>query len=194
MSKLSVMSRAELICELLAPSQAAAVSEVSAAYVPPNGSPTPTSADAIVSYKLAVARELLLRDLIAQMQSGPVLNSPDAVRTWLKLRCTQLEHEVFIVLYLDVRNHLINGEEAFRGTLTHTSVYPREVVKSALAHNAASVILAHNHPSGHPEPSTADRVLTTQLASALSMVDVRVVDHFVVAGDNIVSFAEQGIL
>lgn len=194
MRKLSVMSRAKLICELLAPPHPAAVADASAAYTSPNGSPALAPCDALVKHKLAVAREILLRDLAAQMQSGPVLSSPDAVRAWLKLRCAELEHEVFIVLYLDVRNRLIEHEEIFRGTLTHTSVYPREVVKSALARNAASVILAHNHPSGHPEPSAADRALTTQLASALSMVEVRVIDHFIVAGDSIVSFAEQGLL
>lgn len=194
MNNISVMSRAELICELIAPSHPATVSEAPATYAPPNGSPPLAPPDALVSYKLAVAREILLRDLIAQMQSGPVLSSPDAVRAWLKLHCAALEHEVFIVLHLDVRNHLIKDEEIFRGTLTHTSIYPREIVKSALARNAASVILAHNHPSGNSEPSSADRVLTTQLASALSMVNVRVVDHFIVAGDSILSFAEQGLL
>lgn len=194
MSNISVMSRAELICELIAPSHPAIVSEAPATYVSPNVSPTLAPSDALVSHKLAVAREILLRDLIAQMQSGPVLSSPDAVRAWLKLHCAALEHEVFIVLHLDVRNHLIQNEEIFRGTLMHTSVYPREIVKSALASNAAAVILAHNHPSGNSEPSAADRVVTTQLASALSMVDVRIIDHFIVAGDNILSFAEQGLL
>jgi len=194
MSTLSVMSRAKLICELLAPPHTAAVSDALATYTSSNSSSALAPGDALVKHKLAVAREILLRDLVAQMQSGPVLSSPDAVRVWLQLRCAELEHEVFIVMYLDVQNHLIQDELIFRGTLTHTSVYPREVVKSALAHNAASLILAHNHPSGHPEPSAADRVLTTQLATVLSMVDVRVIDHFIVAGNRIVSFAEQGLL
>lgn len=194
MNKLSVMSRARLISELLAPLPSAAISDASTAYLSPNDSPPLAPCDALVKHKLAVARELLLRDLAAQMQSDPVLRSPDVVRVWLKLRCAQLEHEVFIVLYLDVQNHLIEDEEIFRGTLTHTSVYPREVVKSALARNAASVILAHNHPSGHPEPSAADLALTRQLASALSIVEVRVVDHFIVAGESVVSFAEKGLL
>lgn len=194
MNKLSVMSRARLISELLAPLPSAAISDASTAYFSPNDSTPLAPCDALVKHKLAVARELLLRDLAAQMQSDPVLRSPDVVRVWLKLRCAQLEHEVFIVLYLDVQNHLIEDEEIFRGTLTHTSVYPREVVKSALARNAASVILAHNHPSGHPEPSAADLALTRQLASALSMVEVRVVDHFIVAGESVVSFAEKGLL
>lgn len=194
MESLSVMSRAELVCELLAPPQPMSVTDASSAYLSRDGAPTLVPCDAIVGFKLAVAREIILRDLIAQLRAGPALSSPDAVRTWLKLRCAGLDHEVFIVLYLDVRNRLIQDEEAFRGTLTHTSVYPREVVKSALAHNAASVILAHNHPSGDPEPSNADRNLTTQLAAALAMVEVRVIDHFIASGDRVVSFAEKGLL
>lgn len=194
MSTLSFLSRAQLIRELLAPPPPATVSDGSATYPSSNGPSAFVPCDAFLQHKLAVARAILLRDLAAQMQSGSALGSPDAVRAWLTLRCAALEHEIFLVLYLDVQNHLIEDEEIFRGTLTHTSVYPREVVKSALARNAASVILAHNHPSGRPEPSTADRTLTTQLASALSMVEVRVLDHFIVAGDSIVSFAEQGLL
>lgn len=194
MSKLSVMSRADLICELLAPPPAAAVADASAAYLLPNGSPTLAPCDTLVHQKLAVAREILLRDLVNQMQSGPVLKSPDVVRSWLKLHCAVLEHEVFIVLHLDVRNCLIEDEEMFRGTLTHTSVYPREVVKSALARNSASLLIAHNDPSGSPEPSAADRALTQALKQALALVDVRVLDHFIVAGDSILSFAEQGLL
>jgi DNA repair protein RadC len=187
------MSRAALICELIAPPHPASVSETPTTYAAPGGTPIVAPCDALVSHKLA-AREILLRDLITRMQSGPVLSSPAAVRAWLKLHCAELEHEVFIVLHLDVRNRLIKDDEIFRGTRTPTSVCPREVVKAALVRNAASGILAHNHPSGNPEPSPADHELTTQLVSALSMVDVRVVDHFVVAGDRILSFAEQGLL
>lgn len=194
MNDISVMSRAELVCELLAPSPSATVSDASAAYVATCDPSAPPSCDALISRKLSIARELLLRNLTARMKSSPVLNSPDVVRDWLKLHCADAEHEVFMLLHLDVRNHLIEAEEIFRGTLTHTSVYPREVLKSALARNAASVILAHNHPSGNTEPSTADSVLTKQLASALSLVEVRVVDHFIVAGNSILSFAEQGLL
>jgi DNA repair protein RadC len=144
--------------------------------------------------KLAVARELLLRDLAATMRKTTVLGSPGKVRDWLKLYCARLEHEVFLLLHLDVRNRLIAAEEIFRGTLTHTSVYPREVVKSALAHNAATVLLAHNHPSGNTEPSQSDMLLTKTLRAALALVDVRVADHFVVAGDCVLSFAEEGLL
>lgn len=189
MSTLSFMSRAALVRELIAPPRPTTVSDTTVPYLSPAESP-----DALVNHKLAVAREILLRDLVAQMQSGPALRSPEAVRAWLRLRCADLEHEVFIVLYLDVQNHLIEDEEIFRGTLTHTSVYPREVVKSALARNAASLLFAHNHPSGSTEPSTADRALTQALKQALAVVDVRVLDHFIVAGDNILSFAEQGLL
>lgn len=194
MRETSFMSRAELVCELVATPQSPAVSDASAAYVAACDTPASPPCDALVSRKLSIAREILLRDLTARMKSSPVLGSPAAVRDWLKLHCAHAEHEVFILLHLDVRNHLIEAEEIFRGTLTQTSVYPREVVKSALAHNAAAVILAHNHPSGNPEPSQADCLLTRQLASALSLVDVRVVDHFVVAGDGILSFAERGLL
>lgn len=101
---------------------------------------------AIVAHKLDVARELLLRNLKTQMQRGPVMDSPDLVRDWLRLKCASLDHEVFLVLYLNAQHSLIDVEPMFRGTLTQTSVYPREVVKAALTHNAAAVILAHNHP------------------------------------------------
>jgi DNA repair protein RadC len=194
MSNISVMSHAELISELITPSHPATVAEVNATYVSPNDLPPLAPCDALVSHKLAVAREILLRDLVHQMQSGPVLNAPATVRAWLKLHCAALEHEVFIVLHLDVRNRLIQDEEMFRGTLTQTSVYPREVVKSALAHNSASLLFAHNHPSGSPEPSAADRALTQALKQALALVDVRVLDHFVVAGDSVLSMAEQNLL
>ena len=101
---------------------------------------------------------------------------------------------MFLVLYLDAQHRLIEAEELFRGTLTQTSVYPREVVKGALARNAAALAVAHNHPSGEAEPSRADEMLTQTLKSALSLVDVRVIDHFVVAGDRVISFAERGLI
>jgi len=103
-------------------------------------------------------------------------------------------YESFAVLFLDVKNRLISSEELFRGTLTHTSVYPREIVKASLAHNAASLILAHNHPSGAAEPSAADHALTRALKQTLSLIDVRVLDHFIVAGRHVYSFAEHGEL
>lgn len=193
MNDIQRMSRAELACELITMPDASGVADATASYAA-GGASMPPTREAQVSRKLSVARELLLRDLAATMKKRSVMSSPDAVREWLTLHCAQLEHEVFLLLHLDVRNRLIAAEEIFRGTLTHTSVYPREVVKSALARNAASVLLAHNHPSGETEPSPADRMLTKQLASALALVDVRVADHFVVAGDRVLSFAEQGLL
>lgn len=194
MQKTSFMSRAELVCELIATPQSPVAADASAAYVASRDLPASPVGDALVTRKLSVAKEILLRDLTARMKARSVLGSPDAAREWLKIRCADMEHEVFLLLHLDVRNRLIDAEEIFRGTLTHTSVYPREVVKSVLAHNTASLMLAHNHPSGDTEPSQADRQLTKQLSSALSLVDVRIVDHFVVAGDRILSFAEQGFL
>ena len=123
-----------------------------------------------------------------------MLNSPSAVRQYLTLRMAQLEHEVFMVLFLDSQNRAITIEEMFRGTLTQASVYPREVVKRALQLNACSVIFAHNHPSGVAEPSHADENLTQTLKKALALVDVQVLDHFIVAGAKTLSFAERGIL
>ncbi|MFL6676576.1 MAG: DNA repair protein RadC [Massilia sp.] len=122
------------------------------------------------------------------------LCSPDAVKTYLRSKFGCQPHESFIVLFLDVKNRLIDSQEMFTGTLTHTSVYPREVVKAALRRNAAGVMLAHNHPSGVSEPSDADLRLTTALVQALALVDVRVLDHFVVAGSQVHSFAENGQL
>jgi len=125
---------------------------------------------------------------------GDALTSPQAVRDYLRLRIANLEYEVFIALFLDSQNRLIVAEELFRGTLAQTSVYPREVVKAALKHNAAAVIFAHNHPSGVAEPSRADELLTQALKQALALVDIRTLDHFVVAGASVTSFAERGLL
>lgn len=122
------------------------------------------------------------------------LCTPDAVRDYLRSTFTCQPHESFIVIFLDVKHRLIDTTEMFRGTLSHTSVYPREVVKAALRRNAAGVMLAHNHPSGEAAPSDADLRLTSALTQALSLVDVRVVDHFIVAGNHIHSFAEHGQL
>ena len=128
-------------------------------------------------------------------QTGVQLASPRAVRDYLRLHLAGLAHEVFLALWLDAQNCLIAAEELFHGTLTQTSVYPREVVKKALWHNAAAVVLAHNHPSGVAEPSNADQLLTRELKQALALVDVRVLDHFIVAGQNQpLSFAERGLL
>lgn len=145
--------------------------------------------------QLQAVLELARRALNERMRDTDMLDTPDAVRNWLRLRIGSLPHEVFWVLMLDARNCLIDATELFRGTLTQTSVYPREVVKLALAHNAAAVILAHNHPSGTREPSQADELLTRNLKQALDLVDIRVLDHFVVtAHAEPVSFAERGML
>lgn len=122
-----------------------------------------------------------------------VFDKPDLVKDFLKLKMSQFEHEVFAVLFLTSQHGLIAYEEIFRGSLTQTSVYPREVVKRALELNAAAVILAHNHPSGIAEPSRADELLTQTLKSSLALVDVRVLDHFIV-GNTVISFAEKGLL
>ena len=144
--------------------------------------------------KCAVARELVKRWLKEELKRECVLTSPSAVRDYLRIKFANQEHESFVVLYLDVQNRLIAREELFRGTVAETAVYPREIVKGALRHNAAAVIFAHNHPSGVAEPSHADEALTATLKQALALVAVKVLDHFVVAGADILSFAERGLL
>lgn len=145
--------------------------------------------------QLQAVLEMAKRSLNAELRAATVFSSPGAVRDYLRLRLAGLQHEVFFALWVDAQNRLISAEELFRGTLTQTSVYPREVVKIALAHNAAAVILAHNHPSGVAEPSRADEALTRELKQALALVDVRVLDHFIVAGSALpLSFAERGLL
>jgi DNA repair protein RadC len=143
---------------------------------------------------LAAAHELARRALAEDLARGDVLTSPEAVRDYLRLSLAARPFEVFVVLHLDSQHRLIAADELFRGTLAQTSVYPREVVKAALARNAAAVIFAHNHPSGVAEPSRADELLTQSLKSALALVDIRTLDHFVVAGPRVVSFAERGML
>lgn len=144
--------------------------------------------------ELLAVLELARRTLAAEMVRRPVFDSPQAVRDFLRLELAELGHEVFAVLFLDAQHRLIRFEPMFRGTLTQTSVYPREVLKRALALDAAAVILAHNHPSGVAEPSKADEFLTQSLKAALQMIDVRVLDHFVVGRGPVVSFAERGLL
>ncbi|BDI07548.1 RadC family protein [Sphaerotilus microaerophilus] len=144
--------------------------------------------------ELQAVLELARRALTAELAQRPVFDSPTTVREYLKLQLADLAHEVFAVLFLDAQHRLIAYEPLFRGTLTQTSVYPREVLKRALALNAAAVLLAHNHPSGVAEPSRADEFLTQSLKNALALVDVRVLDHLVVGRGQIVSFAERGLL
>ncbi|MFA9219208.1 MAG: DNA repair protein RadC [Sphingomonadaceae bacterium] len=144
--------------------------------------------------QLQAVMELARRAMLEQIKAGQTLGSPQAVKDYLQLLFRGEACESFHVLFLDVKNRLIDIRELFRGTLTHTSVYPREVVKAALARNAASVMLAHNHPSGTPEPSESDLLLTRALVQALALVDIRILDHFVVAGHQVHSFAEHGQL
>jgi DNA repair protein RadC len=169
----------------------------------PSSNPSTVAADALLvrdvdgQYRPALAEEVLSharRVLAHRMRRGATMSSPQAVKDHLRLEIGVLEHEVFCVLFLDAQHRIIALKQMFRGTVTQTSVYPREVVKEALSLNAAAVILAHNHPSGAVEPSRADEYLTQTLKTALALVDVRVLDHFVVAGGDIVSFAERGLL
>jgi DNA repair protein RadC len=144
--------------------------------------------------ELMAVMEMARRGLRGELRTQPVFNSPQLVKDYVQLRLGALPHEVFAVLFLDAQHRLIVCEELFRGTLTQTSVYPREVVKRSLELNAASVILAHNHPSGTLEPSRADELLTQTLRSSLQLIDVRVLDHLVVGHTGAMSFAERGLL
>jgi DNA repair protein RadC len=161
--------------------------EVQPAPTPKAARPLPAHEAAVIAAALAIL-EARLRAI------GPEMHSPQAVKALLRLRLAEREREVFAVLYLDAQHRLIAYEEPFAGTLTQTSVYPRELVRRALAHNAGAVILSHNHPSGAAEPSRADEYLTQTIKSALALVDVRVLDHVVIGGADAVSFAERGLL
>ena len=174
------LSDAELEHELLNP----------APPIEPAGSGRPAHASR-VQRQLDIARELLLRRLAPALRDQRILNTPAKLHDWLHLQCGGLEHEVFLVLYLNPRHQLIDAEPLFRGGLAETRVPTREVVKAALAHNAAAVIVAHNHPGADPTPSSADFELTIKLQAALAVCDMRLLDHFLIAGDRIVSFAEQ---
>jgi DNA repair protein RadC len=144
--------------------------------------------------ELQAALELVRRHYLERLRQGPSLTSPRAAREFLVARLRDKDHEVFCCLYLDSRHRLIRFEELFRGTIDGASVHPREVVKQALARNATSVILAHNHPSGVAEPSQADEVITTRLRDALALVDIRVLDHLIVGDGTCTSLAERGIV
>ncbi len=135
-----------------------------------------------------------IRILERRVRHGDCLSSPQAVREYLQLTIGDREREVFVAVLLDAQHRVLAIEELFAGTLTQTSVYPREVVKCALRHNCAAVVLAHNHPSGVAEPSQADQVLTETLKRALALVDVKVLDHFIVGQGAAMSFAERGLL
>jgi len=151
-----------------------------------NGVTRPATADEIIEAACAI--------LSRRVRRGAALSNPRTTRDFLKLRLAGHDHEVFAILFLDNRHRVIEFVPLFRGTIDGASVYPREVVKEALARNAAAVILAHNHPSGVAEPSAADELITNRLRDALALIDVRVLDHLVVTGDAIVSFAERGLL
>lgn len=144
--------------------------------------------------ELVAVLELARRALAQQLMAREVFSSPSAVKEYLQLHLAGKEHEVFAALFLDAQNRLIAMEELFRGTLTQTSVYPREVVLHALRHKAAAVVLAHNHPSGTVQPSRADEALTQTLKASLALIDVRVLDHVIVAPGNALSMAEKGLL
>ncbi len=149
------------------------------------------------NYRAASAAEVLRHAkhlLASRVRRGATMSSPQAVKDYLCLQIGVLEHEVFAVIFLDSQHRLIAIKEMFRGTVSQTSVYPREVVKMALQLNAGAVVLAHNHPSGVAEPSRADEFLTQSLKTALALVDVRVLDHLVVGGTDVVSFAERGLI
>ncbi|MBV9190131.1 MAG: DNA repair protein RadC [Betaproteobacteria bacterium] len=140
------------------------------------------------------AIELARRALREKLKLSAALTSPGAVRDYLRLKLAARKEEAFVCMWLDAQHKVIDVEEAFSGTLTQTSVYPREIVKSALRYNAAAVILAHNHPSGVAQPSQSDELLTRNLKEALALVEVKVLDHFIVAGHQAISFAERGLL
>jgi DNA repair protein RadC len=144
--------------------------------------------------KLQAARELASRAILEDLGRRDALSSPQAVRDFLKHRLAGIPHEVFVAILLDAQNRVLSVENLFRGTLTQTSVFPREIVKLALRFNAAAIIFAHNHPSGIAEPSRADEALTQTLKHTLALVDVKVLDHFIVGGTACMSFAERGLI
>lgn len=139
---------------------------------------------------LQAAQEVLL----ARVRGGDVLASPQAVRDFLRVKLGTLAHEMFAVVHLDSQNRVIDYVEMFRGTVSQTSVYPREVVRESMMRNSAALLLVHNHPSGSTQPSKADEMLTQTLKTALALVDVRVLDHLIVAGNDILSMAERGLM
>jgi DNA repair protein RadC len=144
--------------------------------------------------ELLAVFEIARRAMLQRLQEREAFHTPDAVKQYLQLQLAHKNHEVFAVLFLDSQNRLLAMEELFRGTLSQTSVYPREVVLRALHHQAAAVVLSHNHPSGSVQPSRADEALTQNLKASLALVDVRVLDHIIVGQGQALSMAEQGLL
>jgi len=144
--------------------------------------------------QLQAVLEMARRHTFEELDRGDVLTSPEATRAYLSQQLRHYQYEVFACLFLDNQHHILEFEELFRGTIDSASVYPREVVKKALAHNAAAVIFAHNHPSGISEPSQADKLITDKLKQALALIDIRVLDHFIIGDGMPYSFAENGLL
>jgi DNA repair protein RadC len=144
--------------------------------------------------KVAAALELATRVALIEMSDKPLMRNPTQVKDYLIMALGKLEYEVFQVIYLDTQHRVISSEEAFRGTVNQTAVYPREIVKRALQLNAAALVVSHNHPSGELEPSNSDHLLTKHLKEALQTVDVRLLDHIIVGGNKTLSFSERGLL
>ena len=194
------MSNRELLTLLVGPSVAKALSGKALAEVFGLSAPRQAllAADVVADYSvhptIEAARVLYVRALAETLKAGNSLSSPSKVREYLVGRMKGLQQEIFVALWLDARHRLIRDQELFRGTLMQTSVYPREVVKAALAANAGAVVFAHNHPSGALDPSQADELLTRNLKEALAMVDVKVLDHFIVAENQALSMAERGLI
>ena len=164
----------------------------------PGASPLWTRENAPLTARIREREDNAIAEALAilkrRLHRGSTLDSPQAVRNYLVVLLAQKPHEEFVVIFLDAQNRVIAVETLFRGTLMQTSVYPREVVKAALAHNAASILCAHNHPSGKCDPSRADQMITAGLQRALALVDINVLDHFIVAGTETLSFAEKSLL
>ncbi len=148
----------------------------------------------LLQYRLEVAREILVRAAYEEVIGRSCLASPTAARDYFRLHFAMLPYEVFLVAYLDAQNRVIAIEEAFRGTVMQTSVYPREIVRQALEHGATAIVACHQHPSGNATPSRADEVLTGAIKNALALVDVKLLDHLVFAAGEFASFAEKGLL
>ena len=149
------------------------------------------------AFRPATGEEILIaarQHVAARMRRGATLSSPKAVKEYLTIRFGTRNYETFSIIHLDNRHRVVECQELFRGTIDGASVHPREVVKEALARNAAACILLHNHPSGVAEPSQADELITRRLKDALALVDIRVLDHLIVAGQHVISFAERNLL
>ena len=144
--------------------------------------------------QIQAAYELVKRSLEDSLSQDPIFSSPNSVREFLQAKIGRLPHEVFLCLYLDSRLHLIECEELFRGSITQTAIYPREILKEALAKNASALIVAQNHPSGNPLPSNADQELTKVLLNALMLVDIQLLDHCIVSGSGFFSFSDAGLM